>query len=127
MPRVGLYPALMNDVPPGQFQTELSDGLRVDRLPVGVARGLWRVRFIVTILPTASDQPRLFPDVAEQFSTDVAVVPLGGRPVGCQGASGGGDELEVYYEIPKGTCSGVRVTYRANGGETIGEVINFSG
>lgn len=65
--------------PRGQFRIQLPDGPIIERLPVGLANGSWRLSFVISGAPSIWDEVDRAKDVSafDVFHRRIAVEGLG--------------------------------------------------
>lgn len=121
---------------PDQFRVEMPDGLVIERLPVGLAHGLWRVAFIASGADFIVDEPPLadfldsepprglgFPsDRVTLDGVGAALLESGGSGV----AEGSGDEREIRFTYLDNGLTGLRITYTYEGTVLASEVVDLS-
>ena len=111
----------------GQFRVEMPDGLVIERLPVGLAHGEWRVAFVVSGADFLSGEPPRAVGFREEFRERVALDGVG-APLVSRGGGGGGsdDEQEVRFNYLDNGLTGVRITYIHEGDVLSSEVVDLS-
>lgn len=121
---------IMAKTPRGQFRIQLPDGLIIERLPVGLANGSWRLSFVISGAPSIWDEVDHANDVSmfDVFHRRIAVEGLGGVwELGGKSSDGNGREAEYRLEVVGEGVTGLKVTY-SHKGETVGsEVIDLVG
>lgn len=120
----------MAKTPRGQSRIQLPDGLIIERLPVGLANGSWRLSFVISGAPSIWDEVDHANDVSmfDVFNRRIAVEGLGGVwELGGRSSDGDGSEAEYRLEVVGEGVTGLKVTY-SHKGETVGnEVIDLVG
>ena len=121
---------IMAKAPRGQFRIQMPDGLIIERLPVGLANGSWRLSFVIWGAPSFWDEV----DHANGVSmTDVlrrriAVEGLGGVwELGGAGCRGDAREQEYRLQVVGEDVTGLKVTYSHKGEAVASEVIDLVG
>lgn len=111
----------------GQFRVEMPDGLVIERLPVGLVHGEWRVAFVVSGADFLSGEPPRAVGFREEFRERVALDGVG-APLVSRGGGGGGsdDEQEVRFNYLDNGLTGVRITYTFEGDVLSSEVVDLS-
>ena len=112
----------------------MPDGLVIERLPVGLAHGLWRVVFIasgadfVDEPPLAdfpdSEPPRVLGFPSDRVTLDGVGAPLESGPGSV--TEGSGDEQEERLTYLDNGLTGLRITYTYEGTVLASEVVDLS-
>ena len=120
----------MAQTPRGQFRIQLPDGLIIERLPVGLANGSWRLRFVTSGARSIGAEVDHANGVSmtDVFRRRIAVEGLGGVwELGRAGCRGDAEEQEYGLQVVGERVTGLKVTY-SHEGETVGnEVIDLVG
>lgn len=111
----------------GQFRVVLPDGLVIERLPVGVAHGHWRLAFVCSGVDfLRGDPPRAF-QFPDEFRSRVSVAAVtGDLQHRGGGVAGGDDEQEVRMRFTADGVDAIEITYRHEGKPVAGEVVDLA-
>lgn len=98
--------------PHGQFAVALPDGLRIERLPVGVAAGHVWLHFVLTgirFLAGEPDHRGRYPwDMGQHLAFEG---PAGRLSAASSGGSGADDVQTLEYAFPAAGLSWIRIAY----------------
>jgi len=110
----------------------MPDGLAVERLPIGLANGQWRIAFVLTGADFLAE--RL--DFADRhvhwspfraFDERVRIEALGADLEQTQGGGGGGsDEYEYSFAYQDNGLTGFRISYLHEGETVASEVLEVT-
>lgn len=115
----------MTNAPDRHFRVDMSDGLVIERLPLGFANGKVRLRFIASG-PNFSlgDPPRAIDFMAE-FRDRVSIEGVGTSLSYCSGSCvGGEDEQEVGFAYLANGAKSIRLQYVHDGSAVATEVLD---
>jgi hypothetical protein len=112
---------------PNQFRVEMPHGLVIERLPVGLARGVWRVAFVASGADFLAGEPPRAIGFHQEFRERVRLDGVGAPLVG-RGSGGGGrdDEQELRFNYLDNGLTALRVTYTYEGTVVASEVVDLS-
>jgi hypothetical protein len=105
----------------------MPDGLVVERLPAGLANGMWRLAFVITGPFQPTDRP---PEGVSWFQTFYDRVQIDGigaelnSPSG--GSSGGSGEYEYNFIYEDNGLTALRITYLHDGAGVTSEVLDLT-
>ena len=121
---------IMANTPRGQFRIQAPDGLTIERLPVGLANGAWRVSFVISGAGSIWGEvdPPDGVSLREAFGRRISVEGLGGVwEVGSTGANGDARETEYRVRVVGQALTGLKITYSHKGEGLGNEVIDLVG
>lgn len=106
---------------------EVADHLVIERLPVGYANGMWRVRFVLSGQEAVRDRDDGSMSLVREVEKIVAVEGVGG-PLQHRDSSlsGGNDEVDLMWSFVGDDITGMRFTYRHDGDVVATEVVDLS-
>lgn len=109
------------------FTVEVADRLVIERLPVGYANGMWRVRFLLSGPDAVRDPNDGSMALVHEVEKIVAVEGVGG-PLEYRDSSlyGGHDEVDLMWSLVGDDITGMRFTYRNDENVVATEVVDFS-
>lgn len=112
--------------PPRQFRVNMPDGLVIERLPVGLAHGQWRVSFVASGVNFFEGGRPHAVGFHHEFHDRVVLEGIG-SPLDVRGGGGAGgdDEQEVLVHYLDNGVTGMKITYRYNGEVVTTEVIHL--
>lgn len=106
---------------------EVADRLVIERLPVGYAHGMWRVRFVLSgpeaVRGRDDGSMSLVREVEEIIAVEGVGSPLEHRD---SSLSGGHDEVDLMWSFVGDDITGMRFTYRYDGDVIATEVVDLS-
>ena len=109
-----------------EFRVHLSNGLVIDRLPVGLANGQWHLAFVCSGVNFVQGSPPRHVRFAQEFRDTVTIAAVAGSlDYQGGGVSGGWDEQEVRMRYVQNDLTGLVVTYLDGGNTAATEVIDL--
>lgn len=110
-----------------QRTVELADRLVIERLPVGYAHGMWRVRLVLSGPEAVRDRDDGSMSLLREVEEILAVEGVGG-PLQHRDSSlyGGHDEVDLMWSFVGDDITGMRFTYRHDGNVVATEVVDLS-
>jgi hypothetical protein len=118
----------MATTPLGQFRIQLPDGLIIDRLPVGLANGSWRLSFVISGARSIWDEVDHAngASMRDAFTRRIAVEGIGGAwELGRAGSNGDAIETEYRLQVGGEGVTALKVTYRHQGATVADEIIDL--
>lgn len=107
-----LYGRLVTEATARQLRVEMPDGLVIERLPLGLAHGRWRLSFVASGIDFSEGHPPRLVAFHQEFKDRVAVDGVGGTLENQGSSGGGGDDEQAFSMIfRQNGVSGLRITY----------------
>lgn len=126
----GGYDRAMAESRTGQFEVVLSDGMRIHRLPLGLAAGLWWMTFVFTDADFRTGRPPRSSGFHGEIPDLIRLDGPAGRITLPPCASGdGGRDGDVYwaqYELVVADLPRLQVTYLDAGAAVASETLDLA-